>query len=700
MDLRIKNIILLLLLLINLTTVYAQNFSEVATSIGINDYFGAGFAGGGISCVDFNQDGFDDLTLGTEAGREVAFYVNNGGVDYTQLLLPISDVSHQKQILWVDIDNDDDYDLFIAAYQAHNKLYRNDGNNNFTDITISSGIAQNNGETYGTIFGDVNNDGYLDMFISNRDNTPSLLYRNNGNNTFSDVTVSSGIDPSPSLNFCAVFWDYDRDGDLDLYKINDKNFENQLYRNDGAFIFTDVGSATGANVLMDAMGGAVGDMNNDGLTDIYITNTDIDTEINPNIVVDNLLLKNNYPLPFPNLQSTSGTDYNRWCWGATWADVDNDGWQDLYVSNGGSFVPDSQNILYFNDGDETFTPQNFDDMPNDDNSSFSCSTFDYNNDGGMDFIVLNGGTVNFSVWENNIINSNNFVKLELEGSTSNKDGIGSWIDVYAGTDVYTRYTHCGIGYLSQESLNTHIGIGTHSSIDSIKVRWSSGVIDKIEDPSINQKITMVEGNNQVGFIPPVVNIPIVTNPMYSVAHNWMELLLQSIRNDFARPTVHARNLYHSSILMFDVWAAYQNTSVPFFLGRTVDGYTCNYTGIPVSNNITDDREMAISFAMYRLLRHRFQNSPAAGVMFPQYDQYMNTLGYDINDTSIKYDSGNSAGLGNYIAQEMINFGIQDGSNEQEDYGNLFYQTVNDSLVMDFSGNPNLTDFNTRYCQMT
>ena len=185
----------------------------------------------------------------------------------------------------------------------------------------------------------------------------------------------------------------------------------------------------------------------------------------------------------------------------------------------------------------------------------------------------------------------------------------------------------------------------------------------------------------------------ITNGNCSVARNWVELLLESIRNDFARPTVHARNLFHSSVVMYDVWTAYQNVGVPYFLGNTLDNYTCPFDSIPPPTDTLAARNEAISFAMYRLLKHRFQNSPGALTVFPEYDLYMQDLGYDVNFTGIDYTTGNPAALGNYIAQEMINYGLQDGSNEQNDYESLFYSPVNSSLVIELTGNPNLTDFN-------
>ncbi len=683
--------------------IIAQNFTDVATAIGVNNYFGSpsGGTSGGVSFVDFNKDGYPDLTFGTDQGRQILFYQSNSGNSFTQVFFAIPDISRQNQILWVDIDNDNDYDLYVSNEDNPNKLYQNNGAFNFIDISATCGIDQSNDNTFGAIFGDVDNDGFLDLFISNRANSHSKLYRNNGNNTFSDVTITSGINPNNSRNVCAAFFDFDKDGDLDIHQSNSRGVnKNYLYRNDGNFYFTDISASSGSNIGVDAMSTCIADINNNGLLDVYITNTPITQISNGNDIDGNVLLKNNYPQGFQNIQATSVTALSYISWGGSFADYDNDGWQDIYVANSGANAIERRNHLYFNNGDETFTLQSAINMPGDTKKSFSCATSDFNGDGSMDIVVSNTESAPFQVWRNNITNTNNFIKIDLDGTTSNKDGIGSWIEVFAGSDTYTRYTHCGIGYLSQEGQDNHIGIGTHTVVDSIKIRWSSGIVDKIVNPIINQKTIITEGSNQIDFIMPGGLNPTnnVTNPMYSVARNWMELLLESIRHDFARPTVHARNLFHCSVAMYDMWAAYQNVSKPFFLGRTLDGYTCNYLGIPPSTNVNAnginiDSEEAISFAMYRLLRHRFQNSPAAGLMFPQYIQYMTDRGYNINDVSVNYTTGNPAALGNYIAQEIINFGLQDGSNEQIDYGNLFYQPVNDSLVMDFSGNPNLSDFN-------
>jgi len=157
--------------------------------------------------------------------------------------------------------------------------------------------------------------------------------------------------------------------------------------------------------------------------------------------------------------------------------------------------------------------------------------------------------------------------------------------------------------------------------------------------------------------------------------------------------MHARNLFHASIGMWDAWAAYEDGDCTFLLGQTVDGFACAFTGIPVPSNLQDARDESISFMAYRLLSHRFQNSPEAGLLQQGYDVHMATLGYDITSNSQDYASGDPAALGNYIAQCLIDFGLQDGSNEQIQYDNLFYSPVNPPLSVDGAGNPTLIDFN-------
>ncbi len=180
----------------------------------------------------------------------------------------------------------------------------------------------------------------------------------------------------------------------------------------------------------------------------------------------------------------------------------------------------------------------------------------------------------------------------------------------------------------------------------------------------------------------------------SVARQWNEVLLEAIRNDFARPTVHARNLFHISAAMYDIWAAYDETAVPYLFNRSVRGYMneADFSQFPALAT-TEDINEAISYAAYNLIKHRFSFSPGTQNTFNEINDLMDDLGYDVGFSSTNYSTSDPASLGNYIAEAYIAFGLQDGSNEEQDYINLFYKPVNPPLVPIESGNPLIIDFN-------
>ncbi|QQR90124.1 MAG: vanadium-dependent haloperoxidase [Myxococcales bacterium] len=185
----------------------------------------------------------------------------------------------------------------------------------------------------------------------------------------------------------------------------------------------------------------------------------------------------------------------------------------------------------------------------------------------------------------------------------------------------------------------------------------------------------------------------------SAARNWNEALLAAIRIDLARPTVHARNLFHSSAMMYDLWAIYDEVAKPFFLGNPVGGYSCSFSSDDrvklqkSSSDIDADRAKAISYAMYRLLSHRFSNSPNTVLTQETLDSLMAAQGYDTEYYSRDYSGGDAAALGLYLANCVIEFGLQDGSNEQEGYANQYYEPVNEALNPTVSGNATLSDPN-------
>lgn len=179
---------------------------------------------------------------------------------------------------------------------------------------------------------------------------------------------------------------------------------------------------------------------------------------------------------------------------------------------------------------------------------------------------------------------------------------------------------------------------------------------------------------------------------HSAARLWNEKVLHAISTDLARPTVHARNLFHTSVAMYDAWAVYSETAETYLLGKTVHGYTCPYHRVPAPADIRAAQEEAISFAVYRILRHRFAKSPGADKLFPELDALMDSLGYNKARTSINYKCG-PAEMGNYIAYHIIRYGLQDGSNEANGYANTYYEPVNPPMRVGVPGNPGIKDLN-------
>ena len=200
----------------------------------------------------------------------------------------------------------------------------------------------------------------------------------------------------------------------------------------------------------------------------------------------------------------------------------------------------------------------------------------------------------------------------------------------------------------------------------------------------------------LGFFCLLIMLSDFSKAQHSVARRWNEVLLQGIRNDLARPTVHARNLFHISAAMYDAWAAYEPTAYPWLLGQVHRGYYCRFDGIPTPSDPADleaAREEAISYAAFNLISHRFRLSPGVATTVGAARALMEELGYDTAIINAEYESGSAAALGNYIAQSMIEFGLQDGANEADDYGNRYYQPVNPALLPKESGNPSIVDPN-------
>lgn len=467
-------------------------FQERSSELNVVANYGSGTYGGGVSFCDFDQDGWDDITLASTIDEPLRFFRNTGGA-FVEFFPNIpNDEFRTKQVSWVDYDNDGDKDLFVTSDIGLNKLYNNDGAFNMTDVTLSAGIISDF-KCSGAAWGDINNDGYLDVFINKYDllfEDYNLLFLNDGDGTFTNITLSSGLGTDSTLSLCSSFFDYNNDGYQDIYVANDRITNiNRLYRNNGDNTFTDVSEESGTDVSMNAMSTAIEDYNNDGWQDIYITNT-ASTVSDP---VGNALLMNNGDGTFTNMAPATGTTYNNVAWGAAFLDANLDTFNDLYVSSSSTVNTVPSSTFYLNQGDDTYIEFNSAGFENVFQASYASAIGDLNNDGLTDIIEMNDN-FNVFVWENTTNTSNNFIKITLEGIQSNKDGIGSIIEIMANGKVQYRYTLCGEGYLGQNSTSEIIGLGTATEIDYVKVTWLSGIVDTLFNVSVNQTVDIVEGS--------------------------------------------------------------------------------------------------------------------------------------------------------------------------------------------------------------
>lgn len=475
--------------LFNCQEMSGQTFSDIASEQGINATVTGNPLGGGMSFYDFDRDGWDDLSF-TAANDSCYFYVNNEGV-FEQLPSLVYGDGNTKSLLWVDYDNDGDSDLILTAENEPIKLLENDGDFNFSNVTAESGIPFYNVQTNGASFGDYNNDGCLDLYLCAFEVEGDLedysrynhLYEGNCDGTFIDVTLEAGVSNGVKLSFQGAWLDYNKDGWQDLYIINDRQYQNTMYRNNGDGTFTDVSTVSGTGVVIDAMSSTVGDYDNDRDLDIYVTN-------GPE---GNILLQNNGDGTFDNVSDETGVVLDLASWGASWIDHDNNGWLDLYVCTAIFQSWDSilDNRFYANN--EAFFTQSNDLFLSDHSKySFSSAVGDINNDGAMDIAVHNHlETIPF-IWLNSG-NENNYIKVSVEGVQSNRDGIGTWIEVFCGENVYTRYIMCGQDYLGQSSQHQIAGIGDSEIVDSLQVTWLSGITDTFYDLEPNQNYFVVEG---------------------------------------------------------------------------------------------------------------------------------------------------------------------------------------------------------------
>jgi hypothetical protein len=539
-----------------------QPFIENSANANLIAHYGNGTYCGGLSFADFNNDGYDDITIATELGDSILFFKNNGDGTFIKLPSLTNSTSEQKSVLWVDLDNDGDLDFFHTSYLGQNRIYKN----NFiptavlslTDMTNSSGLIIANETGFGATFGDYNKDGFLDVFISNFSNTepfPSRLYRNNGNFSFTNVSTISGISSLPRPTFCAAFFDFDNDCNQDIYTIVDRYvYPNMLYKNNGNNTFTESGSVYGANVSIGAMNAGVVDYNYDTWSDIYVTNEFQSGQSTPY----NLLMHNNGSqgaVYFFDQSSSTQLDIEEVNWGAAFFDADNDKDLDVYICSEHSGHPSWHNKLMLHNGNmisPSFTEFPSGGLSGDTLNSFACGVGDFNNDGKQDIAVVNNNYEDVKIWENQFNTNNKFVKFKLQGTTSNRMGIGTKIQLFTGSDFQTRTTHCGINYLAQNSLTEHFGLGSASTIDSIKILWPSGNIDSYKNLGNNSTFSFIESgclnHSYENDFNSAANYFTGTNGVMNQASNWSKGHVPTLDEDAILSTTSILNLTNNNTL--------------------------------------------------------------------------------------------------------------------------------------------------------
>ena len=505
--------------------------------------------GSGAAWGDYDNDGWVDLVVANEVGpltmsdaerrqspARARLYHNDHGkfVDVTDKT-GIDFRGWGNAVAWGDYDNDGNIDLVITAY-GRNVLYRNNGDGTFTDRSLVSRIGIAEGFWTGAAWGDYDRDGFLDLYITgyvkyarpeanagaqydvenpasiNPASFPperNLLFHNNGNGTFTEVAAAAGVADTAGRGLSAAWADFDGDGWIDLYVANDQS-DNAFFRNLGNGKFADLSNSARVGDYRSAMGIAVGDWDNDGAQDIFLTHW---------IAQENALYTNQLSETKKRL---SGGDVSKLTfmdeadrtglgqisldfvgWATSFIDYDNDGKVDLFVVNGSTLqdkndstrlVP-MRNLLFWNQGRR----DGFFEVSRVAGPTLSkefvgrgAAFADYDNDGDEDVFIVNHGGPGILL-RNDGGNRNRWLQVEVRGTKSNRQGIGATVRVVVGDTTQTRQIGSQGSYLSQNSLIETFGLGSFARADTVEVRWPSGTRVTRAGVSANQRLLVAEG---------------------------------------------------------------------------------------------------------------------------------------------------------------------------------------------------------------
>ncbi len=448
-----------------------------------------------VAWIDYNQDGLQDIfiTNGPSFGQHNLLYRNDGWGQFTQIIGDplVTDGDPSDGTSWADYDNNGYVDAFIANwYGQDNLLFQNGGQLPFSAVT-SGPIGNDGGHSETGTWGDYDNDGFVDLYVTNSDgDKKNFLYHNNGNGTFTKIDSGELVNDQGASR--SVNWiDFDLDGDVDLFVANEFDQANDLYRNDDS-VFSKM-SIIGFNTdLGNTQSSSWADFDLDGDFDVFVTNFSQDNRLYLNQSPDSFIADLN------NVVSNDGGS----SFGSNIADIDNDGDEDVFVCNAYSTGPALRNFLYLNNGDGSFTKIDTGAVVNDLGWTFGAAFGDYDLDGDMDLMCAN----NFNGGQKNVLyrnmesqgqNPKHWVTIRLKGQVSNVSAIGALVRIKATIDGNSRWQIRQIsahtGYCGQNMLPAHFGLGDASAIDSLVIDWPAGSQEVLTNLAVDSNYVVLEG---------------------------------------------------------------------------------------------------------------------------------------------------------------------------------------------------------------
>ncbi len=488
-------------------------FIDVAPQSGVN----VTTISGGMLVGDFENNGLLDMVVGDyDACDTLHYFHNNGDGTFSDRTgqAGLSGIASGQNMLQADYNNDGCTDILVlrGAWQfpMPMTLLKNNCDGTFTDVTKEAGLADKLMATQAGAFADINNDGYVDLFLGNEQG-PSALFLNKGDGTFEDISHSSGVDSiSSSFTKGVAVEDYDHDGYPDFF-LSDLTGNNILFHNNGNLTFTDVAAKAGVEQSWSSFTSWFFDYDNDGLPDLFVASfyASVDETMRtyldiPTSVGQLKLYRNLGDGTFKDVSVEVGLDKSFMPMGASFGDVDNDGWLDIYLGNGsadwGAMVPKT---LFRNDEGKHFTDITTSSGTGDLHQAHGIAFADFENNGQQDLAVTMGGAA-VSNWHalrlfRNPGNRNNWITLKLVGVKTNRSAIGARVKVTVsnkGTGTRSIYRTVGsFSSFSSGPLRLEIGLGRDARILAVDVDWpTSKTHQTFKNVGTNQFIEITELN--------------------------------------------------------------------------------------------------------------------------------------------------------------------------------------------------------------